>query len=231
LPLWRRLGLDRSEKTDTQLQDESRKKIEDMIDRGILRTPQLVRAFSRVSRHEFVPGEYRDRSYREISIPLPALEGTISRPSSYAVFYEALELGEGDRFLEIGTGSGYGVALAREAVGRGGRVVSIEIDRSALAFARSNLSRLGYQDVILIRGDGALGYQPEAPYDKISVTAAIPSVPQGLLDQLGDDGLLIAPIGPIHEQVLKLIRSDGSAETISKSASFVPMVGMYGSGR
>ncbi len=198
------------------------------IERGIIRTDTLKRAFLKVKREEFIPQEYRSRSYREVAIPLPALEATISRPRSYATFYQALDLGPGDKFLEIGTGSGYGAALAREATEPGGLVVSIEVDRSAHDFAQSNLKRLDYRDVILIPGDGRLGYEPEAPYDKIALTAAVPSIPETLLDQLEESGRLVAPVGRREEQTVKLVRGDGEEKIITKSASFVPMVGMYG---
>jgi protein-L-isoaspartate(D-aspartate) O-methyltransferase len=214
-------------KSKDQLEEERRKKVESFIAEGILKDPLLTQALLKVPREEFVPLEYRDYAYREMPLPLPALEATISCPHSYPLFYDAMGLAKGDIFLEIGTGSGYGAALAREIVCEEGRVVSIEVDRSAYDFAKSNLDRLGYRDVILIRGDGYLGYEPAAPYDKISLTAAVPSMPEPLLEQLKDDGLAVAPIGPIESQAVCLIRKDGSAETISDSASFVPMTGRY----
>ena len=214
-------------KSPQKLQDERRKKVDGFAKDGILKDPILMEALLKVPREEFVPEEYRDYTYREMPLPLPALEATISCPHSYPLFYEALNLREGDLFLEIGTGSGYGAALAREIVGRRGLVVSIEVDRSAYDFAKANLDRLGYNDIILIRGDGSLGYEPAAPYDKLALTAAVPTMPETLLEQLKDDGLAVAPIGPIDSQALCLIRRDGTRTVIAESASFVPMTGTY----
>lgn len=218
---------DKPKKTKAQLEKERQKKVQSFLKDGVLKSQLITEAMLRVPREEFVPPEYRDHCYREVPLPLPALEATVSCPRSYVVFYEALQLRNGDRFLEVGTGSGYGAALAREVVGREGLVVSLEIDRSAYSYARSNLTRLGYDDIILIRGDGCLGYEPEAPYDKISVTAALLSMPQTLLDQLKDDGLAVAPMGNTETQELKLIHKDGTTSTISHSTAFVPMVGRY----
>lgn len=224
---WRTPRPGKPKKSKDQLERERQKKIESFVKAGILRDPTLRDALLKVPREEFVPREYRDHAYREVPLPLPALEATISCPQSYPLFYEALGLRRGDLFLEIGTGSGYGAAVAREVVGDEGLVVSLEIDRSAYGFARSNLLRLGYRDILLIRGDGYLGYEPRAPYDKISVTAAVPSIAEPLLDQLKEDGLAVAPVGPRERQALKLIRKDGTMETVAESATFMPMVGMY----
>jgi len=217
----------RPRKTKARLEKERQKKVQSLLKDGVLRSQLITEAMLKVPREEFVPPEYRDYCYREIPLPLPALEATVSCPRSYAVFYEALGLRAGDRFLEVGTGSGYGAALAREVVGRDGLVVSLEIDRSAYTYAKSNLSRLGYDDIILIRGDGCLGYEPEAPYDKMSVTAAVLSMPQTLLDQLKDDGLAVAPMGTSEMQELKLIHKDGTTSTISERTAFVPMIGRH----
>jgi len=224
---WRTPRTGRPKKSKEKLERERQKKIDAFVKTGILSNPLLRDALLKVPREEFVPAEYRDQAYKETPLPLPALEATISCPQSYPLFYEAMKLRRGDLFLEIGTGSGYGAAVAREVVGDEGLVVSLEIDRSAYSFARSNLLKLGYRDILLIRGDGYLGYEPRAPYDKISVTAAVPSIPEPLLEQLKEDGLAVAPVGPRDAQSLKLIRKDGSMRTIAESATFMPMVGMY----
>ena len=222
--MWRRPHAHRSKKTPEQFEEERRRKVEEFKKAGLLTDPVLENALLRVPRELFIPPEYRDYAYKEVSLPLPALEAVISCPRSYPLFYQALRLRPGDRFLEIGTGSGYGAAVAREVVGEEGLVVSLEVDRSAYAFARSNLLRLGYNDIILIRGDGYLGYDPEAPYDKICVTAAVSRIPPPLLEQLSDTGLALAPIGEGDDQVLTLIRKDGSTEEVARGVSYVPMV-------
>jgi protein-L-isoaspartate(D-aspartate) O-methyltransferase len=147
-----------------------------------------------VRREEFIPPEYRDHAYEEIPLPLPGTHSTISCPHSYPLFYEPLGLDEGQRFLEIGTGSGFGAAVAREVVGPKGLVVSVEIDPVTHEFARGNLARAGYRDIVLVLGDGGLGYPPDGPYDRIAITAACDPVPPPLFEQLKPDGRLIAPV-------------------------------------
>src|SRR5215216_5462745 len=101
-----------------------------------------------VRREDFIPPAYRDHAYEEIPLPLPGERATISCPHSYPLFYEPLGLGVGHRFLEVGVGSGYGTALAREVVGPQGLVVAVDIDATTLGVARENLNRAGYADVI-----------------------------------------------------------------------------------
>jgi protein-L-isoaspartate(D-aspartate) O-methyltransferase len=138
-------------------------KIGELGRRGLLRSERLRRAMLTVAREDFVPSDYRDHAYEEISLPLPGERATIWCPHSYPLFYEPLGLGEGHRFLEVGVGSGYGTALARELVGGEGLVVAIELDAATLGFARENLDRGGYTDVVLVHGDGGLGYPEQAP--------------------------------------------------------------------
>src|ERR671924_1389221 len=181
-------------KSDEDLRREREAMISELGRRGLLRSERLRRAMLAVRREDFIPPSYRDHAYEEIPLPLPGERATISCPHSYPLFYEPLGLEEGHRFLEVGVGSGYGTALAREVVGRLGLVLAIEIDSATLAFARENLSRAGYTDVILLHGDGGLGYPDHAPYDRICVTAACPDVPPPLIEQLSPGGRLIAPV-------------------------------------
>jgi len=106
----------------------------------------------KVPRDEFIPEGYRDYAYHgstygeEIPLPISGENATISCPHAYPLFYEPLEIKEGDRFLEVGMGSGYGAALAREVVGSKGKVVAVEIDERTCHFGKENLERLGYTD-------------------------------------------------------------------------------------
>lgn len=97
----------------------------------------------KVPREDFIPPEYRDYAYLEVPLLLPGEKATISCPHSYPLFYEPLGLDYGQRFLEVGLGSGYGTALAREIVGRDGLVVSVEIDPVTFEFAKENLKKSG----------------------------------------------------------------------------------------
>lgn len=105
-------------KSDEDLRREREAKVAELGRRGPLRSKRLRKAMVTVRREDYIPSGYRDHAYEEIPLPLPGERATISCPHSYPLFYEPLGLGEGDRFLEVGVGSGYGTALAREVVGR-----------------------------------------------------------------------------------------------------------------
>lgn len=173
--------------------------------RGLLRSGRLREAMRRVRREEFVPPAWRDYAYAEVPLPLPGRSASISCPHSYPLFYEALGLDQGHRFLEVGLGSGYGAALAREVAGPAGLVVSVEIDPATLAFAAANLDRAGYTDVVRVLGDGALGHPALAPYDRICITAACQEPPAPLLAQLRTGGRLILPLRRHARQVLTVV--------------------------
>jgi protein-L-isoaspartate(D-aspartate) O-methyltransferase len=169
-------------------------KIGELGRRGLLRSERLRGAMLAVAREGFIPSLYRDHASEEIQLPLPGERAAISCPHSYPLFYEPLGLREGHRFLEVWVGSGYGTAPARELVGREGLVVAIDLDAATLGFARENLDRAGYSDVVLVHGDGGLGYAEHAPYDRICVTAAFSDIPPPLIEQLEAPGWLIAPV-------------------------------------
>jgi protein-L-isoaspartate(D-aspartate) O-methyltransferase len=129
-------------------------------------------------------------------------------------------------------GSGYGTALARKVVGPEGLVMAIEIDAATLAFARENLDRAGYTDVILVHGDGGLGYPEHAPYDRICVTAACPDLPPPLIEQLAARGRLIAPVIEGAHQRLTLLEktADGTRRKMLADVLYVSLRGRYGVG-
>lgn len=218
-------------KTPPEFHRERLEKVRELQVKGYLRSPRLLAAMRQVPREAFIPPLYRDYAYLEVPLPLPG-KATISCPHSYPLFYEALELDRGHRFLEVGSGSGYGAALAWEVVGPAGLVVTIEIDPETLAFARDNLHNLGYQSVILIQADGSQGYPPLAPYDRICFTAAAPQVPPPLLGQLAVGGRLIGPVGkPRQFQNLVLMVRQGPQQwqqiNLTKVA-YIPLRGLYG---
>jgi protein-L-isoaspartate(D-aspartate) O-methyltransferase len=218
-------------KREADLRREREAKVAELTQRGLLRSERLRSAMLAVRREDFIPPPYRDHAYEEIPLPLPGERATISCPHSYPLFYEALGLQEGDRFLEVGVGSGYGTALARAVVGPRGMVVAIDIDATTLAFARKNLERAGYaDDVILVHGDGGLGFPEHAPYDRICVTAACAAVPPPLVEQLADRGRLIAPVLERTRQRLTLLErtADGIRSTIIADVLYVSLRGRYG---
>jgi protein-L-isoaspartate(D-aspartate) O-methyltransferase len=217
-------------KSREELERERRMKVYWLVRHGYLRSEPIREAMLKVAREEFIPFLYRDYAYQEVPLPLPGEQATISCPHSYPLFYEPLGLARGDRFLEIGLGSGYGTALAREIVGPGGMVVSVEIDSLTFSFARDNLERAGYRDIVLVQGDGGLGYPESAPYDCICITAACPDVPPPLVDQMKEGGRLIAPVREDGVQNLILMKKRKGKirrETICQ-VLYVPLRGRYG---
>jgi protein-L-isoaspartate(D-aspartate) O-methyltransferase len=219
-------------KSDEDLRRERDAKIGELGRRGLLRSNRLRSAMLNVAREDFIPPRYRDHAYEEIPLPLPGERATISCPHSYPLFYEPLGLERGHRFLEVGVGSGYGTALAREVVGPEGLVVGIDIDATTLAFARKNLDRAGYTDAVLVHGDGGLGYAAHAPYDRICVTAACPNVPPPLIEQLAPRGRLIAPIKQAMRQLLTLLEKTpgGVRREVLTAVLYVSLRGRYGVG-
>jgi protein-L-isoaspartate(D-aspartate) O-methyltransferase len=219
-------------KRDEDLRLEREAKIAELARGGRLRSERLRRAMLSVRREDFIPAPYRDHAYDEIPLPLPGERATISCPHSYPLFYEPLGLKEGHRFLEVGVGSGYGTSLAREVVGPEGLAVAIEIDPATLAFARENLNRAGYTDIVLVHGDGGLGHSEHAPYDRICVTAACPEVPSPLIEQLATPGRLIAPVIEGSRQRLMLLEktADGVRRTSLADVLYVSLRGRYGGG-
>ena len=185
-----------------------------------------------VPREEFMDPRFKDYAYMDRPFPIPG-DGrqTISAPYMYPASYEPLGIEPGMNALEIGAGSGYGAALAKELVGEEGLVVSVEINRQTHAFAERNLKRTGY-DVELVLGDGSLGYPELAPYDVVIVTASTPDIPPPLLDQLKMGGKLIAPVGgrSLEGQDLLLIHKteDGLTRRSLMKVVYVPLLGRYG---
>src|SRR5215212_9379401 len=217
-------------KGDEDLRREREPKIGELERRGLLRSERLRRAMLTVRREDFIPSGYRDHAYEEIPLPLPGERATISCPHSYPLFYEPLGVDEGHRFLEVGVGSGYGTSLAREVVGREGLVVAIDIDATTLAFARENLDRAGYSDVVLIHGDGGLGDPEHAPYDRICITAACPDIPPPLIEQLALRGRLIVPVMEGTRQRLTLLEKtvDGVQRKCLADVLYVSLQGRCG---
>jgi protein-L-isoaspartate(D-aspartate) O-methyltransferase len=216
-------------KTAADFATERRRKVRWLEEQGLLKSARIKAALLRVPREEFIPSEYRDYAYEEVPLPLPGAAATISCPHSYPLFYEPLGLDRGQRFLEVGTGSGYGAAVAREVVGDEGLVASIEIDRSTHEFAKRNLERAGYGDVVLVLGDGGLGHAALAPYDRIAVTAACADIPPPLIAQLKIGGRAIAPLLEHGAQNLTLItrEPDGARREAICRVLYVALRGAF----
>ena len=186
----------------------------------------MLDALRRVPRHLFVPRGYECDAYEDH--PIPIGEGqTISQPYVVAAMTEALALLPQDTVLEIGTGSGYQAAVLAELVSR---VYSIERIASLADRGREALERAGYRNVSVVVGDGSEGLPGAAPFDAILVTAAAPSLPQSLFDQLREGGRMVVPVGTYSGQQLQLVRKvEGKPVSAGLDlVRFVPLIGAQG---
>lgn len=199
---------------------------QEMVEQGVIGlgiTDELViEAMTAVPRHEFVPDDYLDQAYN--NHPLPIGHGqTISQPYIVALMTQAAEVEPGDNVLEVGTGSGYQAAVLAELVDQ---VYSVEIIAALVERAQADLTRLGYDNVIVRHADGYFGWPEQAPFDAIIVTAAPDHVPQPLVEQLKIGGHLIIPVGPVGGfQTLWRVTRVGEADVQTENlggVSFVP---------
>lgn len=189
-------------------------------------SPRVLEAMRQVPRHRFVPPEHESFAYDDHPLQIGCGQ-TISQPYMVAVMTEMLALRPEDRVLEIGTGSGYQAAVLATLAGS---VVSIERHPDLAERAAKCLRELGYTNVEVYEGDGTLGYPASAPYDAIVVTAASPTVPTALKQQLALGGRLVCPIGPRDlQQLVKLVREPGGfAQSPGVTCIFVPLIGEQG---
>jgi len=192
-------------------------KIEDLI--GILKSfdvsEKTIEAFKVIKREWFVPEEYKEYSYYDEVIPLFE-DVTISQPSVLAIMLDFLELRDGLKVLEIGTGSGFSTALLSYLVGERGKIISIEINKKAYEYAREKLEELVSKKIIyrnfkLILGNGYYGYEKEKPYDRIMCHAAINEVPDTWLEQI-ENGIIVSPIGNLYQKLEKIFVKNGKIE-------------------
>ena len=183
---------------------------------------QVLSAVERVPREMFVPEAMLSEAYE--NIPLPISQGqTISQPYIVAFMTQALELGGRDRVLEIGTGSGYQSAVLAQLCRR---VCTVERYRTLLAQAEPRFVAMKLHNITTRLGDGGKGWPELAPFTRIIVTAAAPTMPSVLADQLDDGGVMVVPVGQSGAQTLIRVRRDstGFHEETLLDVRFVPLV-------
>jgi protein-L-isoaspartate(D-aspartate) O-methyltransferase len=198
---------------------------EQLAGRGIT-DGRVLEAMGRVPRELFVSDRDRRKAYRDMPLRI-GFGQTISQPYMVAVICQAAEVREGDRVLDIGTGSGYQAAVLAEL---GAQVYTVERIPDLAARARERLAEAGYEGVAVHVGDGSLGLPEQGPYDAIVVAAAAPAMPESLYGELRERGRLVVPVGGQEGQRLEVIvRSpEGPAVARSVPCRFVPLVGAEG---
>ena len=197
---------------------------------GYIQDPHVRRAFLTVPREEFLTQDLRSDAYDDSPLPIGAGQ-TISAPSMIAIMLEEARLAAGQTVLEVGTGSGYNVALLAAIVGPRS-VVSMERIPELAEFGRDNLRRTGFSEVEVVVGDGTLGYPPRAPYECIMATAGAPRIPRPWKEQTKVGGRIVAPIGrSTFTQVLTIATlAPGGQWDVREGTpcAFVPLVGAEG---
>ncbi|MEE8173877.1 MAG: protein-L-isoaspartate(D-aspartate) O-methyltransferase [Dehalococcoidia bacterium] len=188
-----------------------------------IRDERVLGVMERIPRERFVPSESRYQAYEDR--PLPIGEGqTISQPFIVALMTQEMEIVAGQRVLELGTGSGYQVAVLAELAGH---VVSVERLPKLAHRARQILDELGYTNIEIHLAEKAMGWPAAAPYEAIMVTAGAPKIPQELLDQLAMGGRLVIPVGSRYEQELVKVTKRQDRDLVEKlgACRFVPLIG------
>ncbi len=188
-----------------------------------IKDKRVLAAMSRIPRERFVPPEEQHLAYEDIPLPI-GLDQTISQPFIVALMTEALELTGSEKVLELGTGSGYQVAILAELARL---VVTVERLPPLAEAARRVLDNLGYANIEVHLTEKALGWQAGAPYNAIIVTAGAPRVPATLLAQLAVDGRLVIPVGSRYIQELYKITKHRKKNTVQNlgGCRFVSLIG------
>lgn len=197
---------------------------------GALKSKKLEKALLTVPRHLFVPDNLQKSAYRDY--PLHIGQGqTISQPSTVVAMTQLLEPKAGQKILEIGSGSGWQSALLSRMVGKRGKVFTVELIPELAESAGKNIAKLGIKNVKVVEGNGSLGLGEEAPFDGIIITAAAPSVPDILKNQLKVGGRIVAPVGDRYAQkmtIIKRTKKGFEQEELPSYFAFVPLRGEYG---
>ena len=209
---------------DSHMNKGMRKKLITELRNKKIFDEKILTVMSKVPRHLFVPKGFENWAYQDVAFPIGS-DQTISQPYTVAFQTQLLDVQPGNKILEIGTGSGYQAAILSEL---GAKVYTLERQESLYHQTASFLKKMGYLSIRCYLRDGFEGLLKYAPYDKVIITCGAPNVPQSLLDQLNDHGLMIIPITEGKEQVMKRIykRPGNKYETESHGLfRFVPFLG------
>jgi protein-L-isoaspartate(D-aspartate) O-methyltransferase len=212
----------------TDFASEREAMVERQMKRRGITEPEILDAFRQVPRELFVSPAYAHLAYEDHPLPIEAGQ-TISQPYIVALMIEAAAVCSGSKVLEVGSGSGYAAAVISRIAAK---VVGIERQHELVEVARERLSRIGYENVEIVEGDGTRGWPEQAPYDAIIVAASGSHLPQPLLDQLRPGCRLVMPLGGpgwMQKLVSVFKRDDGSFDKSDLGAvRFVPLIGDEG---
>ncbi len=207
------------------LRDQGKRKllVQELQEKKGIDNTNVLKAIGNVPRHLFFDKVFHDNfAYKDVAFPIAAGQ-TISQPFTVATQSSLLKIEKGMKVLEVGTGSGYQTAVLLEL---GAKVYSIERQRELFQSAKVNLSKLNYR-ANLFFGDGYIGKEAFAPFDRIIVTCGAPFVPEELINQLAPNGIMVVPVGEGVNQTMVLIEKSENGEIIKTehgSFSFVPML-------
>lgn len=203
--------------------------IEELRSQGI-NDMAVLAAIGQTPRHLFVPEAVRHRAYE--NCPLPIGNGqTISQPYVQALYLQTLQLKGKEKVLEIGTGSGYQTALLSRVAGQ---VISVERITELARSARKTLDSIDLARVLIVVGDGTMGWKPLAPYDAILVSAVGPEIPEVLVNQLKMGGKMVIPVERKNgsQELIRVTRTEsGTEEEMLGPVRFVPLIGKHGFGQ
>ncbi len=187
----------------------------------------VIAAMSRVPRELFVSDYLRVKSYCDTPLPISHNQ-TISAPHMVAIMCDLLDLRAGMKVLEVGGGSGYHAAVMAELVGSQGHIYSVERIGKLADLARNNLKLAGIENVTVVEADGSIGLAKYAPYDRISVAASAPAVPEPLKQQLKIGGKMVLPVGQDYQELVLVTRINGFVTEKKMGVIFVPLIGEQG---
>lgn len=198
--------------------------IESLKEKGVLKTPEIIDAFLKIDRKDFVSQEFFNEAYNDYPLPI-GMGQTISQPYTVAFMLELLEPGKGQKILDVGFGSGWTTCLLAEITNENGKVYGIEIILEVFEFGKKNIEKYNFLEkgrIEIFLADGSKGIPEKAPFDRILVSAAAKKIPQSLVDQLKENGVLVIPD---LEGIYKIKKINGKIEKdYYYGFAFVPLV-------
>ncbi|CAI8165932.1 MAG: Protein-L-isoaspartate O-methyltransferase [Bacteroidota bacterium] len=208
---------------DTPKHQGKRRQLVTVLKQKGIAQVEVLNAIGDIPRHLFLDSSFIDHAYQDKAFPIGA-EQTISQPYTVAFQSEQLQLKQGMKVLEIGTGSGYQTAVLCHM---GARVYSIERQHELFRTSLKRLPALGFKPKKLIFGDGYKGFPKQAPYDRIIVTAGAPAVPEALLAQLAVGGRMVIPVGDTNQKMTVIARTSDTdfQKLVLGDFRFVPLLG------